>query len=181
METGWEIKIASRSPGVSADCGGLVLLGVVQQPPVQSRTSGRHGAIAFLQHCPGADKPQLWDVQLHFMVPSSLGNPELPGQGTSLEWFALEPALLSSELSPDELGWALLFPYPGNNDSLFNTGFSQTFYLFQWKNHWCYISQKSWGLRKSGPSQTSWWPKSSNDLLKVICCLNVWFLFQFNN
>lgn len=85
IETGCEIGIASRSPGVTTDSGGLVLLGVRQQPPVQGRTWGRHGAIAFSQHCPGADKPQPWKVQLPFMEPRSLGSPGLLAQGASLE------------------------------------------------------------------------------------------------
>lgn len=93
-----EIMETGRSPGVTADSDGLVLLGVMQQPPVQCRTSGRHGAIAFSQPGPGADKPQPRDIQLHFMEPSSLGSLELLAQGTSLEWIALDlpSCLLSS-------------------------------------------------------------------------------------
>lgn len=91
METG-------RSPGVTADSDGLVLLGVMQQPPVQHRTSGRHRVIAFSQPGPGADKPQPRDIQLHSMEPSSLGSLDLLAQGTSLEWIALDlpSCLLSS-------------------------------------------------------------------------------------
>lgn len=85
MGTACEVEIASRSPGVTTDSDGLVLLGAVQQPPVQSRAPGRHRAIAFPQHCPRADKPQPRNVQLHFREPSSLGSPEMLAQGASLE------------------------------------------------------------------------------------------------
>lgn len=132
MELGCEMELPAGLQEVTTDSGGLGLLRVRKQPPVQGRTSGRHRATAFSQHCPGADEPS------HEVCSSSSWSPAawealdcLPRvlHMSSLPWNP--PCCLLS--CPRRLCWVLMVPYLG----------TMTVYLIQASHkHFIYFNGK---------------------------------------
>lgn len=102
------------------------------------RTSGMYWAIAFSQCCPGADKPQLWDVQLHIgsaawspavwealnCLPEAFHLSSLHRSYPPIIWGAFQMNWWIRSGSDSHL-------YLRFNDSLINKSFSEIFNSFQ--------------------------------------------------